>query len=175
MADEKTYTEDEHIGILSERVRRETADLTAERDQLAGTVTELQNKLDVAESAKVAAEAKVVEVTGEFDSFKTGLDELREVASREEARVAKLREVAAHLPDEWYKVEGRLERICAMDDASFETYAADLGSTNTVAPTGSAIPRETAMQQQVVTPPGAPKESAARGFLLRKYEGQETS
>ena len=34
MADAKTYTEDEHIAILSDRVTTETASLTAERDQL---------------------------------------------------------------------------------------------------------------------------------------------
>lgn len=172
MADEKTYTEDEHIGILTERVRRETADLSAKVDELTATVTDLGTKLDVAESAKVAAEAKVTEVQGELDSFKAEVQGEREAASRKETRVAKLREVASHLPDEWYEAEGRLERICAMDDAAFETYASDLGSTNTVTPTGTAVPRETAMAGQ--TPPvGGAQPSNARGFLLRRYEKTE--
>ena len=58
MADDKQYSESEHIAILEDRVNRETAEVTAERDQLKSEKAELESKLDVETAAKVAADKR---------------------------------------------------------------------------------------------------------------------
>ena len=55
MADEqKSYTEDEHLAILADRVTKETASLTGERDSLKDSHDTLATKLDVETAAKDA-------------------------------------------------------------------------------------------------------------------------
>ena len=171
MAGEKTYTEDEHLGILTERVRRETADLTAQVDQLNSDNTELQNQLDVAESAKVAAEARATEAEQALETFKADVEGEREAAARKEERIAKLRETAEHLDDDFFEDEKRVERIVAMADDAFDGYVADLAATGVGAPKSTSVPRETAMVQD--GKPVTTKPAAGRSFLLRRYVAQE--
>ena len=147
MADEKTYSEAEHIAILADRVGKETADLTAERDQLASVKTELENKLDVAESAKTAAEQAAAEATKALEDFKAEVESEREAAARKDERIKQVRESATHLGDDFFEDEGRVARITAMKDEDFEGYLADLKATAKV-PAGTStthVPRETAM------------------------------
>lgn len=165
MADEKAYTEAEHIAILSDRVAKETADLNAERDQLSSEKDELATKLDVAESAKLAAEQRVVEVEKSLVDFKAEVDTEREAAARKDVRIAKVRESADHLGDDFFEDEKRVQRIVAMAEEDFEGYLADLASTSTTTTKTTAVPRETAMAG--ASPAG--DASAAKGFLLRRY------
>lgn len=168
MADEKTYSESEHIAILSDRVTKETANLTAERDQLAAEKTELENKLDVETSAKQAAEVRATEAEGALEAFKTEVTEEREAAARKDTRIAKIREAASHLDDEFFADEDRIKRITAMADTDFDGYLADLTASSKT-PTGQTkqVPRETAMSGQ---PAGSSTNTgAARGFLLRGF------
>lgn len=171
--DKKTYTEDEHIAILSDRVAKETAELTAERDELSTSKSELESKLDVAESARVAAEQKATEVEKAFEDFKTQIEADREAAARKDERLSKVKETASHLGDDFFEDENRVKRIVAMDEEGFEGYLADLQATAKV-PAGSSttIPRETAMAGATATGGDAGK-SAGRGFLLHRYAPQE--
>ena len=169
MADDTkgTYTHDEHIAILSDRVTRETATLTAERDDLSATVEELESKLDVTESAKVAAETRATEAEKALEDFKTEVTEREEAASRKDGRLAKVREVAAHLGDDFFADEKRVARIVAMSEDAFEGYVADLGATGRPAgSTSTVVPRETAMAGDAG---GANERPAGRSFLLRGY------
>ena len=172
MADDKTYTEAEHIAILSDRLAKETAELTATVDQLTGSKTELENKLDVAESAKTAAEAKVAEAEKALEDFKAEVTEREESAARKDDRLAKLRESAEHLGDDFFADEKRIERIVAMKDDDFDGYVADLAATSVGAPKSTSAPRESAMQNEHKGSTTSDK-SAARGFLLRRYIEQE--
>lgn len=170
MADEKTYTEAEHIAILSDRLTKETADLTAERDQLSSVKTELETKLDVAEGAKVAAEQRAVEAEAALTEYKGEVEREREAAAKKDTRLAELREAAAHLDDEFFNDEKRVTRVVAMSDEDFQGYLADLGATNTVTPKAPIVPRETAMQTGGA--PAAPAGEAgvnARSVLLGRY------
>lgn len=171
MAGDKTYSEDEHLAILSDRVTKETAGLTAERDQLSGEKTELENKLDVETSAKTAAEQRATEAEKALEDFKTQVEGEREAASRKEERVKKVRETAGHLGDDFFTDEKRIARIVAMAEEDFEGYLADLSVTAKAAPastTTTTVPRETAMQGDPVGV-GANGHSSARDFLLRGY------
>lgn len=168
--DNKTYTEDEHVAILADRVTRETASLTAERDQLKTEKADLESKLDVETSAKAAAEQAKETAERELAEFKAQIEQEREAASRKDERLAKVREVAKHLKDEFFTDEARVARITAMQDDVFEGYVADLAATATVAGNGTTpvVPRETAMAGTKVTTD--PKVAAAgRSFLLRPY------
>jgi len=162
MADEKTYSEAEHIAILADRVSKETADLTAERDQLASAKTELENKLDIAESAKTAAEQAATEAKDALEEFKAQVESDREAAARKDERIKQVRESAEHLGDDFFEDEKRVERITAMKDEDFEGYLADLKATAKVPAGGKTtthVPRETAMSG---AEPNGSSQSAAR-------------
>lgn len=170
MADEKTFSESEHIAILADRVRTETADLTAERDQLVDEKTELENKLDVEATAKTAAEQRAADAEKALEDYKAEVDAEREAAAKKDERVAKVREVAGHLADDFFEDAKRLNRIVAMNDEIFEGYLADLGAASKTAPkTTTSVPRETAMAGA-----GANSSaSAGQNFLLRRYIAPE--
>src|SRR4051812_24991742 len=172
MADEKTFSESEHIAILADRVSKETADLTAERDQLQTAKTELENKLDVAESAKTAAEQKAETAEKALTDYKAEVEEQREAAARKDDRIKQIKESAEHLDDAFFTDEARVDRIVAMKDEDFQGYLADIKATaaTPAATTTSAAPRETAMAGTGST--GA-TTSAARNFLLGQYLPKE--
>jgi chromosome segregation ATPase len=166
MADEKAYTEAEHIAILSDRVAKETADLNAERDQLSSEKDELATKLDVAESAKLAAEQRATEAEKSLEDYKAEVTTEREAAARKDERLAKVRESADHLGDEFFEDEKRVQRIVAMAEEDFEGYLADLASTSKTTTKTTAVPRETAMAG---ASPAEGSNSVAKDFLLRRY------
>lgn len=169
------YTKDEHLAILADRVSRETASMQTKVDELTTENTELKNKLDVAESGKVAAEQAKATVEQEFTTYKTEVEQREVAASRKDSRIAEIKDKAAHLPEDWFTAEGRVERIIAMEDEAFATYLSDLAAS---APAGvgdgrtSTPPRESAMAGQQL---GGTESlsSAGRSFLLRDYEKQE--
>lgn len=170
MADEKQFSESEHIAILADRVQKETADLTAERDQLQARITELETKLDVETAAKQAAEQRATEVETSFESFKTEVAEKEQAAARKDERVAKVKEVASHLDDKFFEDEARVARIVAMDEDTFTGYLSDLGATAKVpGNTGSGgVPRETAMAGQSAGG-SEPVAKAGQSFLMRQF------
>lgn len=173
MADEKTFTESEHLAVLADRVSKETASLTAELDQLRSEKAEIQNKLDAAESAKLAAEDRAKNAEQELAQFKAEVEQEREQAARKDVRVAALKEAASHLTDEFF-TEERVTRIVAMTDEDFEAYAADLKVVAVKAPETASVgaPRESAMAGAPAA--GAPKStSAAEGFLLGRFSNKE--
>lgn len=163
----KTFTEDEHTAILADRVAKETADLTATVESLTAQVTELQNRLDVTESAKVAAEQSAKAAEEAHEAFKNEVEEREAAAARKDDRLAKAKEVAAHLGDDFFADEARIARIVAMKDEEFTSFVGDLAAT---APAGGAVstevPRETAMSGASAT---TQKTGAARGFLLGRF------
>jgi chromosome segregation ATPase len=172
--DEKRFSESEHIAILDDRVRKETAELQGTVDQLTSEKSELQNALDVAESAKVAAEKAAAEVREEFEAYKKAETEAREAAARKDDRLKELRETASHLGPEFFDEEkngDRVNRVVAMSEEEFGAYKADLGATKVEGSKLTAVstlPRETAMQGQPVQTGGAAPSAAGR-LLLGGY------
>ena len=172
--DQKSYSADEHVAILEDRVARETAALTAELDALKTEKADLENKLDVAESAREAAEQKATEAEAALEQFKAEVTAREEAASKKDERLAKVREAASHLDEKFFEDEARVARIVAMSDESFEGYVADLGATNRPGGKTTDIPRETAMKGDQGGDGGAPAVTTGRGFLLRDYVAPET-
>lgn len=172
MADDvkKTYSEEEHTAILADRVTKETAEITAKHDQLQSQVTDLTTKLDTADSARLAAEQAAEKAAQELADFKAQVEEREAAAQRADTRVEEIKTKLPHLDEEWFKAEGRMDRIVAMKDDDFTSYVTDLASS---APAGDGatreVPRETAMKGE--QPGGTPKVSAGRSFILHRYEG----
>lgn len=164
---DKKFSEDEMALLLADRVAKETADLTAERDSLKAERDELATKLDVETAARGAAEQKVEELQKEFETFKADLESLREAAERKDERIAKVKEAAAHLGDDFVTDEARVKRIVAYSEEDFEGYLADLKAA---APTKATpgVPRESALSGSTPAGDGG-TTSAARGFLLGSY------
>lgn len=169
MADEKTYTEAEHIAILADRVTTETASLTEVNATLVTEKSELQNKLDVAESAKVAAEQRAEKAEADLAAYAAQTEEAAAALARKDERLAKVKETAAHLGESFFTDQDRVARIVAMGEDAFTGYLDDLKATAPAAGT-TAPPRETAMAGAASTAAGSGSgPSAARGFLLGRY------
>lgn len=172
MADDiKSYSADEHVAILEDRVARETADLTAELGALKTEKADLETKLDVEISAKEAAEQRATAAEEALEQFKAEVTEREAAAARKDDRLAKVREAASHLDEKFFEDESRVARIVAMSDDSFEGYVADLGATGrTPGKTTPDVPRETAMAGAPGgSEAGAPVAAAGKGFLLRDF------
>lgn len=162
----RTMTETEAYAIVADSVKRETAALTADKERLTAEVTDLQSRLDIAESAKVAAEQARDEAVQKHADYIAEQDAQREAASKKDERIAKVREAASHLKDEFFTDESRVTRIVAMKDDEFDGYLADLRETAALAPkTPGETPRETAMAGSSVSGGEAPVAQAARSFL----------
>ena len=164
--DDRQFSESELTAIVADRVARETADVQAERDQLQASNDDLQNKLDVETSAKEAAEQRAAEAEKSLEDYKAEVESEREQSARKDERIAKVREAADHLSDDFFKDEKRVQRLVAMSDEDFEGYLDDMrqtASSNTKTTRTSEVPRQTAMTGDE---PEHKNGSAASRFLL---------
>lgn len=171
---ERAFSESEMSAILADRLASETASLTASVDQLTAQVSDLGTRLDLETSAREAAEQKAAAVQQEFDDFKADITRREEAAARKDERLAKAREAASHLPEEFFADDKRVERIVAMDDEAFDAYVNDLRETAKAAPQGSTKepPRETAVRGDGADTSKKPG-SAATAFFLRDHTQKE--
>lgn len=184
MADEptpRTFTEDEHLAILTDRVSTETAAITEARDELKSERDDLATQLDVEKAARAAAETERDEAKNELQTFKDQVEAEREAASRKDERLGKVKEAAPHLGEDFLNEEreeakARVARIVAMDDETFTAYVADLGATKPEGYQPSPTPpRQTAMVGAGAQPPAASEGGAnSRALLLGRYPAPAT-
>lgn len=166
----RTLTEHEAYAIAADRVQRETADLNAKVETLTTEKAELSSKLDVAEATLAIEKTAREKAEKDLEDFKGQVETERQVASRRDSRTAKVREVAAHLPADFFTDE-RITRWALMDDAAFDATVAEMAAlANVSVPAGTSTgtaPRQTAMNgAPVVKAPGA--ATAQRLFDLRR-------
>jgi len=172
--------------IVNMRVTEQTAALTQRAEKAEADRDEAQGKIDVLEAEKSALEQRATTAEGELASAREAAQEAETAASRRESRKSALREVAAHLTDDWFAQEvahgdkkvARLDKIALMSDEDFETYKGEFASAFegvTVAPaqggtktatttTTTTPPRETAMAGSSTNGGGA-AGSKAQSFL----------
>jgi chromosome segregation ATPase len=167
--DPRTFTEDELEAITADRVARETAELNEKLETVTKDRDEAQSKLDVEIAAKEAAEQAAAQAKAEHEEFVQKAEAEQAALAKKDERVAKVREAASHLKDEFFEDESRVARIVEMSDEAFEGYLADMRETASGAPSGSSTaPRETAMAGDPVK--GETKPAPAAGdFLLRRH------
>lgn len=161
----RTFTEQEAYALVADNVQRETAAAAAKVDTLTSEKAALETKLELSEAAVATEKARADGAIEWHEAVMAQIDTEKAHAARKDTRVAKVRETAKHLKDDFFTAE-RAQRWSAMDDAAFESYIHELAELATgVAPaTAGAPPRETAMQGQPVA--GAPKGGSLLGQFL---------
>lgn len=172
VADEiRTFTEAEHLAVLSDAVRRETATLQTEKETLSTEKAALEGRVDTLEAEKAVLITERDNAVTELANFKAEQAEKAEAESRKGERLAKAREVADHLPEEFFTPE-RAARWAEMSDEAFETACADLAATKPAAGTGGAIPETAAFGGgQSPKSPEQPTSSLG-GFLARQRDSK---
>jgi chromosome segregation ATPase len=162
----RTFSEDEHLAIVADRVTTETAELRESKAALETEKSDLETKLDVEITAKEAEKARADKAEKDLADYKAEVEQREAAAERKDERISAVKEAAPHLKDEFFDEEKRVARIVAMEDEAFEEYVADLKA---VAPAPGAnkddIPRETAMKGDPAGKGGTP--SAAQQVLFR--------
>lgn len=162
-ADGRTFTEGETYALVADNVARETAGLQAEKAELETTIAtlksenaDLQTQLDVAVAAREKAEQDLVD-------YKADLAAEAERAERRDARVAQVRQAAAHLKDDFFTDE-RAQRWAAMETAEFDAYVAELAAVSAGVSTTQTPSAETAAAQTSMS--GEPVETkSTKGFF----------
>lgn len=164
----RTFSEQEHLAILTDRVAQETASLSESLTTLTAAKTELETKLDVALAEKAAADKAAADAVKEFEDYKKAESDKAAAETKKVERLDKVKTAASHLPEEFFNDEARVARIVAFTDEQFEGYVADLGATNAAPKSTEGAPKETAMEGKQVEAPKfeAPKTTAALDFLL---------
>jgi len=165
----RLLTEDEHAAIVADRVSRETSSLTEQVTSLGTEKAELQTKLDTTEAALETEKAEHQATKDAFEAFKTQVVTDKEIASRRTDREAKVREVAAHLKDEFF-TEERVQRWAEMSEEAFDTFVTETAAlVGGKTPAGEQPPRETAMQGRT------PDVTAKKGNLSKLWGGRTST
>ncbi len=169
----RVMTEDEAYAIAADRVTRETAELSTKVTGLETEKAELQSKLDVAEASVATEKAAREKAEKDLTEFKAEVETAREIAARKDGRVAKVRETAKHLPDDFYTPE-RAARWAELDEEKFNEYLAEIaamvpagaGAGNGTG--GSGAPRQTAMSGVPLSGGDVGSGNAEKLFALRR-------
>lgn len=161
----RTFTEREAYALVADNVQRETAALSTQVETLSSEKAALETRVEVAEAALATEKAAKEKAEQDLVDFKAQLETEKAQEGRKADRVAKVRETAKHLTDEFFTPE-RASRWAAMEDAAFEEYISELAAVSTgTAPAGDGeAPRETAMAGKQVA--GTPKGGSLLGQFL---------
>jgi murein L,D-transpeptidase YcbB/YkuD len=120
-AKERTFTEAEHQALLESAVGREVATAT---ETAQATISTLEQRVDVLEAEKSAAEQRVSEVTAEFTEFQENLEQEKAVEECKAERVERVKASAPHLNEEYFS-EARIQRWAEMADDAFSALVED--------------------------------------------------
>ncbi|MGZ4745718.1 MAG: hypothetical protein ACXVYY_01410 [Oryzihumus sp.] len=173
MADERTFTETEHAALVADAVARETAAASQRITDLETELTSTRTRLDVAEAAVTTEKAARETAEQALSTFQTETAAREAATARRGERETKIREVAAHLGDDYFTAE-RVDRWAAMDDEAFTAYVAEVAALTTGAQApagGQKPPRETAMTGQ--TPKQDEDTPVLRRWLGLTHDAKE--
>lgn len=131
--DDRTYTEAEHLALMADAVKRETAELAEAKDGLGTQVSELSQRVDVLEAEKAAAETKASQVQADFDAFKAEVERAREVETAKQERLSKVKAANEQLPDSYFTDE-RIQRWAEMTEEAFASLIDDLTAAAVAGP-----------------------------------------
>lgn len=164
VADDRTYTEAEHIAIMAAEVAKETASITEAKSEVEGQLSTQAAKVEVLEAEKAQLEADVAKVQADFDAYKADIERLAEIATLKQERVDAVKAANATLPETFFTAE-RAQTWAEMTEAAF---AAVVDGITALA--GEKASKETAAFKGGETPT-AP-DSARVGRLLRVQTGR---
>lgn len=122
VADEdRTYTAQEHLALMADAVTRETAELSSAKETLETQVSELNQKVDVLEAEKAAAETKAADIQKEFDDFKAAQERAAAVETAKQERSKAVKDANPALPENYF-TEERVQRWAEMAQESFDDF-----------------------------------------------------
>lgn len=165
----RQLSEEEHKAIVAALVARETSELRAENDSLKAANGDLQDKLDVAETARQTAESAKETAEQALTDYKAEQEQAKEVAERVDERVAKVREVASHLKDDFF-TDKRKQRWAAMEEDDFADLVKEMAAASggTTQDDNNEAPRETAMHGREVKPKDSQRGAGASVLSMRR-------
>ena len=169
----RTFTEDELLTLLTDRVQRETADLKTQLSTLTAERDEAVKRVDVLEAEKAALTSERDKVTAEYETFKNDITEKAAVAERKDARIERVKSANDQLPDSFFTPE-RAQRWAEMAEEQFEALVADLTAAKSTE-TAAAPKRETAAFTGGDSPKAPTEGSALRGFLQLRHGNPATT
>jgi chromosome segregation ATPase len=165
----RTFTEAEHLAVLSDAVRRETATLQTEKETLSTEKAALESRVDTLEAEKAVLITERDNAVTELTTFKAEMAEKEQTEARKGERLAKVREVADHLPEDYFTAE-RATRWAEMSDEAFETAVADLAATKPPAGSAPKVP-ETAAFTGGESPKSTDSSTSSVGQMLALKRG----
>jgi chromosome segregation ATPase len=127
---DRTYAEAEHLALMADAVKRETAALTEVKASLETRVSELAARVDVLEAEKTAAETAKSTAVADFDAYKADVERAREVESAKQDRLNRVKAANEALPDSYYTDE-RIQRWAEMGETEFASLIDDLSAAAT--------------------------------------------
>lgn len=148
VADDRTYTEVEHLALMADAVTRETASLTEAKDTAETKVTELSGRVEVLEAEKATLETAKTDAEKAFEDFKAGIEELAQLDKTKAERTDAVKAANEALPDTYFTDE-RTARWAAMTEEAFtevldgiKAAAGLVGAKETAAFSGGVSPTE---------------------------------
>lgn len=160
--EDRTYTEAEHLALMTDAVRRETAELSEVKTGLETAVSEKAARVDVLEAEKTALEAEKAALQKDFDDFKAQVERAREIELAKQDRVAKIKAANEQLPEAYF-TEERIQAWAEMDEATFAIVVDGL-----TALAGAPAQKETAAFSGGTTPTSDDKATVGRIFAARR-------
>lgn len=158
--EDRVFTEKEHVAIMANVVATETASLRQANEVLEAQVATLNTEKAAAEQAREVAEAATATAQTELADHKAEIEKAAELVALGETRTAKMREVASHLPAEYFTAE-KAEGWAKLDETSFASLSEAIAQT---APAGGAREVATVTTTIVGAPAGVPKAADARAL-----------
>lgn len=157
-----TYTEEQHVALVTAAVQRETADLSKANEDLKSENADLVKRADVAEAEKATAESERDTATKELADFRADVDKEKEIAARTEERVAAVKAANENLPEDYF-TDDRATNWAAMEQATFDDFVEAIK----VSPAPTAAP-QTAAFGGGETPQPKPETPASTAFLAAR-------
>ena len=164
--DDRTYTEAEHLALMADAVKRETASLSEAKETAETQISTLSARVDVLEAEKAAAETKVSQVQADFDAFKAEVERAREVETAKQDRLSRVKAANEQLPDSYFTDE-RIQRWAEMTEEAFASLIDDLTAAAVAGPV-----KETAAFSGGETPTSA-TTSVTAGSIFAARRGKK--
>jgi chromosome segregation ATPase len=161
---DRTYTEAEHLALMADAVKRETASVTEVKESAETKVSELSARVDVLEAEKASLETAKAETQKAFDDYKAEVERAREVEAAKKDRLEKVKAANAGLPDSYFTDE-RIQRWAEMAEAAFAAFIED------ITPLAGTPAKETAAFSGGETPTSTETAKATVGSIFAARRG----
>ena len=165
--EDRTYTEAEHLALMTDAVRRETAELAEAKTGLETTVSEKAAQVDVLEAEKTKLEAEKAAIQKDFDDFKAEVERARAIETAKQDRVAQIKAANDSLPETYFTDE-RIQAWAEMDEKAFAIVLDGL-----TALAGAPAAKETAAFSGGITPTSTDKPTVGRIFAARRGSAKQ--